>query len=177
MIPVPRPVVRPWIGARTQALTGEMARSLGLPSPQGVMVADIWAGGPAARAGIDQGDVIISVDGQAVNDPASLNYRVGTRRAGDSLALSVRHAGAAPRNVSVRVEAPPSSPAPDERTLTPFTPQFFKPKIYGITLVVLCVAVFGTLLIARSVIVAIVSDGLAPTLAGTAEPSQTRRFW
>jgi len=110
-------VVRPWIGARTQALTGEMARSLGLPSPQGVMVADVWAGGPAARAGIDQGDVIVSVDGQAVNDPAGLNYRVGTRRGGDSLTLSVRHAGAAPRNVVVRVEAPPSSPAPDERTI------------------------------------------------------------
>jgi S1-C subfamily serine protease len=110
-------VMRPWIGARTQALTGEMARSLGLPSPQGVMVADLWQGGPAARAGIEQGDVIVSVDGQAVNDPAGINYRIGTRRAGDSLTLSVRHAGAAPRNVVVRVDAPPSTPAPDERTI------------------------------------------------------------
>ncbi len=110
-------VMRPWIGARTQRLTGEMARSLGLPSPQGVMVADLWPAGPAARAGIEQGDVIVSVDGQAVNDEGGLNYRVGTRKPGDSLTLAVRHAGAAPREVSVRVEPPPGSPPPDTRTI------------------------------------------------------------
>ena len=110
-------VMRPWIGARTQRLTGEMARSLGLPSPQGVMVADLWPTGPAARAGIEQGDVIVSVDGQAVNDEGGLNYRVGTRKAGDSLTLAIRHAGAAPRDVSVRVEPPPGNPPPDTRTI------------------------------------------------------------
>ncbi|HEX7761360.1 MAG TPA: Do family serine endopeptidase [Caulobacteraceae bacterium] len=110
-------IVRPWIGARTQALTGEMARSLGLPSPQGVLVADLWPGGPAARAGIDQGDVIVSVDGQAVNDEGGLNYRIGTRRAGEALSFSVRHAGAPPRDVSVRLEAPPASPPADQRTI------------------------------------------------------------
>jgi len=110
-------VIRPWIGARAQALTGEMARSLGLPGPQGVMVADLWPGGPAARAGIEQGDVIVSVDGEPVNDEGNLNYRVATRHAGDSLTFQVRHGAAPPRSLQIRVEAPPNNPAADQRTI------------------------------------------------------------
>ncbi len=110
-------VIRPWVGARTQVITGEMARSLGLPGPQGVLVADLWPAGPAARAGIGQGDIILSVDGQPVNDEGGLNYRIGTRKAGDTLTFSVRHAGAPPRDINVRVEAPPASPPADQQTI------------------------------------------------------------
>jgi S1-C subfamily serine protease len=113
-----RMVVRPWLGAKTQALTAEMARSLGLASPQGVVVADVWPGGPAARAGLAQGDVITAVAGAAVNDEASLNYRVATRHAGEALSLTVRKGSAPERSLSVRVEAPPATPAADPRTLT-----------------------------------------------------------
>jgi len=111
-------VIRPWLGAKTQTLTGEMARSLGLAAPQGVIVTDIWPGGPAARAGIAQGDVIVSVDGEPVNDEAGLNYRVATRGPGETLSLVDRRNGAAPRTLSVRIEAPPAQPAADPRTLT-----------------------------------------------------------
>ncbi|MBA3812199.1 MAG: Do family serine endopeptidase [Caulobacteraceae bacterium] len=113
-----RAVVRPWLGAKTQALTGEMARSLGLASPQGVVVTEVWAGGPAARAGIAQGDVVVSVDGAPVNDEAGLNYRVATRRAGETLSLAVRRNGGAARTLSTRVEAPPAQPPADLRTLS-----------------------------------------------------------
>ncbi|HEX7947222.1 MAG TPA: trypsin-like peptidase domain-containing protein, partial [Phenylobacterium sp.] len=51
-----RAVVRPWFGARTQTVNAEMARSLGLPVPQGALVADLYPNGPAARAGLKQGD-------------------------------------------------------------------------------------------------------------------------
>jgi Do/DeqQ family serine protease len=110
-------VIRPWLGVRTQALTGEMARSLGLASPQGVVVTDVWPGGPAADAGLVQGDVIVSVDGQAVNDEGGLNYRVGTRKAGDAVALATRRNGGPERRLTVRVEAPPARPAADERVI------------------------------------------------------------
>jgi len=111
-------VIRPWLGAKTQALTGEMARSLGLAAPQGVVVTDVWPSGPAARAGIAQGDVIVSVDGEPVNDEGGLNYRIATRRPGETLAVVARRNGAAPRTLSVRVEAPPAQPAADPLTLT-----------------------------------------------------------
>lgn len=54
-----RAVVRPWFGARTQTVNAEMARSLGLPVPQGAIIADLWPNGPAARAGLRQGDVVL----------------------------------------------------------------------------------------------------------------------
>jgi Do/DeqQ family serine protease len=112
-----RQVNRPWLGAKTQALTGEMAASLGLAAPQGVIVTNVWPGGPAARAGIAQGDVIVTVDGQGVDDNAALNYLVATRSVGESLQLAVRRNGGPVRTVTVRAEAPPGQPAPDARTI------------------------------------------------------------
>jgi len=110
-------VLRPWLGAKTQALTDEMARSLGMASPQGVLVAQVWDGGPAARAGVAAGDVIVSVDGQAVNDEGALNYRIATRSPGDVLRLEVRTAKGAARTVIVRIEAPPAQPVADPRSI------------------------------------------------------------
>ncbi|WP_309091986.1 Do family serine endopeptidase [Phenylobacterium sp.] len=112
-----RAVVRPWLGARTQSVTSEIARSLGLPLPQGALVADVWPGGPAARAGLRQGDVVTAADGQPVVDAASLNYVFSTRRPGDTVRLTVRRDGAREQTLNVRAEAPPASPARDQRTI------------------------------------------------------------
>src|SRR5580704_4510415 len=71
-------IVRPWLGVKGQALTGDMAKSLGLAAPEGVLAADVWPDSPAARAGIARGDVIVSVNGHPVNDPAELNYGTAT---------------------------------------------------------------------------------------------------
>jgi len=111
-------VVRPWLGLKPQALTGEMARSLGLAAPQGVLVADLWPGGPAAQAGIARGEVIVSVDGKPVYDPTSLNYAAATLAPGATANLVVRKAGGADRTVAVRLAAPPDTPAKDQRTLS-----------------------------------------------------------
>ncbi|MHB8528648.1 MAG: Do family serine endopeptidase [Caulobacteraceae bacterium] len=111
-------VVRPWLGVKAQALTGEMARSLGLSAPQGVLVTDLWPGGPGARAGIAQGDVIVSVDGRPVNDETSLTYEVGAKRPDESVALVVRRNGGPGRTVQVRIAAPPAQPAADPRTIS-----------------------------------------------------------
>jgi Do/DeqQ family serine protease len=111
-------IVRPWLGVKAQPLTGEMARSLGLSTPEGVIAADVWPGGPAAQAGIATGDVIVSVDGHPVNDPTALNYATATLSPGATAALVVRKAGGAPRTVHVRLATPPNAPARDERTLS-----------------------------------------------------------
>jgi Do/DeqQ family serine protease len=103
-------VVRPWIGASAHGITGEAARSLGLAAPQGVVVADVWPGGPAAKAGIGKGDVILSAAGQAITDAAGLDYVVGTRSAGDTLKLQVRSPDGGEQTVSVRLAAPPDTP-------------------------------------------------------------------
>jgi len=111
-------VVRPWLGARTQSVTGEIARSMGLAIPQGALVADVWPGGAAARAGVKQGDVIVSVDGQAVVDAGGLSYAIGTHRPGDTVTLGVRRGAGAPITLRMKAEPAPETPARDQRTLS-----------------------------------------------------------
>ncbi|MDX9996690.1 MAG: Do family serine endopeptidase [Phenylobacterium sp.] len=113
-----RAVVRPWLGARTQPITAEIARALNLPTPQGALVADLWPNGPAARSGLQQGDVVISIDGDPVVDPAALNYAIGARRPGETVTLEVLDADGRRRQARLRADAPPATPARDERTLS-----------------------------------------------------------
>jgi serine protease Do len=100
---------RPWLGARGQAVTAAMAAALGLRRPQGVAITATYPGGPAAQAGIARGDVILSVDGTAIDDPAGLNYRLASHRVGETARLSVLRNG---RTISVvvRIAAPPRGP-------------------------------------------------------------------
>ena len=109
-------VVRPWLGVKGQEVTGEIASSLGLDRPEGVLVGDVYPGGAADRAGIRTQDIILAVDGQGVNDEAGLDYRMATHKPGDQVVLKVRH-GREAHDVSVRAEPAPSSPARDERTI------------------------------------------------------------
>ena len=110
-------VVRPWLGARTQTITGEIARSLGMTAPRGVLVADVWEGGTASRGGLREGDVIVAVAGQAVNDEGALTYQFGARRIGETVPVTVLRSGRE-QTLSIRAEAAPRSPAADERTIT-----------------------------------------------------------
>ena len=110
-------IVRPWLGVKAQPLTGEMAKSLGLAAPEGVIAADVWPGGPAAQAGVARGDVIVSVNGHPVNDPTALNYSVATLASGATATLVVRKAGGPPRTVAARLDTPPDTPAKDQRTI------------------------------------------------------------
>jgi len=107
-------LVRSWLGAHTQTVTGDIAKSLALPSPQGALVADIWPGGPADRAGLKQGDVITTVDGRPVIDASNVSYAIGAVRPGDTLKLGIRRAGSN-QVLTFRAEVPPSRPARDEQ--------------------------------------------------------------
>jgi len=110
-------VARPWLGARGQTVDAAVAVSLGLARPQGVLVSTVYPGSAADRAGIRQGDVILSLDGQPVNDQNGLNYLVATRRPGETMRLQVR-AGGQERTLDVVAQTPPANPPRDERTLT-----------------------------------------------------------
>jgi Do/DeqQ family serine protease len=110
-------VVRPWFGARMQSVTPEIARSLGLPLPQGALVADLWPNGPAARAGLRQGDVVVQADGKTVVDAAALSYVIANHRPGETIPLVVRRSDGHDQPAQLHAEAPPATPARDERTL------------------------------------------------------------
>lgn len=86
-------VVRPWLGVKGEPLTAEEATRLGLDRPRGLKVTDLFDSGPAARAGIRAGDVIVAVGGNEINDQGGLNFRVGTRAPGDTVAVTLLRDG------------------------------------------------------------------------------------
>lgn len=106
-------VERAWLGVKGDTVSSDMARSLGLDRPQGLMVTDVYAGGPAARAGIEQGDVITAIDGAEVNDQGGLNFRVGTRSPNDTVAVTVLRDGRA-RTLTARVSTLPGDADPGQ---------------------------------------------------------------
>ena len=106
-------VERAWLGVKGDTVSSDMARSLGLDRPQGLMVTDVYAGGPAARAGIEQGDVITAIDGAEVNDQGGLNFRVGTRSPNDTVAVTVLRDGRT-RTLNARVSTLPGDADPGQ---------------------------------------------------------------
>jgi Do/DeqQ family serine protease len=102
-------IVRPWLGVSSQPIDGDLARSLKLDRPVGVLVNKVTAGSPAARAGIQSGDVIFAVDGKEVSDEEALRFRVGTKMPGAIAILTLIRAGKA-QNVSVTLQAPAEVP-------------------------------------------------------------------
>ncbi|UDF04332.1 Do family serine endopeptidase [Asticcacaulis sp. AND118] len=109
-------LVRPWLGAKGDGMTTEIARSLGLAKPDGILVSDVYPGGPADKAGLKTGDVILGINGEAVNDPKALNYRVGLLNPNDTAALKVLRSG---KEVSLNARVTPPTGAPkDQRALS-----------------------------------------------------------
>ena len=113
-------VIRPWLGARTQTVTADVARSLGFPAPRGVVITDIWPGGPAQRAGLQVGDVILAVGGEDVNDEGAATYQFGSRRPGEQVPVRLLRENAE-RTVQVRAEPAPGGRG-DERTISGANP-------------------------------------------------------
>jgi Do/DeqQ family serine protease len=113
-------VQRPWLGAKLQALTGEIAENLGLKRPAGALVASVVANSPAARAGLRTGDVIVSIDNQAVEDPNAFDYRFATRPLGGQAQLGVIRAGKETK-LAVALQSAPDLPR-DEVTIQSRSP-------------------------------------------------------
>ena len=101
-------VKRPWLGARLQAVTPEIAESLGLRLPTGALVANVVSAGPAARAGLKPSDLIVAIDGQTVEDPNAFDYRFATRPLGGAAQIELLRAGK-PVKLSVPLEVAPDT--------------------------------------------------------------------
>src|SRR4030081_3214701 len=82
-------VKRPWLGARLQAVTPEIAESLGLKRPAGALIATVTSASPAGRGGLKTSDLIVAIDGQPVEDPNAFEYRFATKAIGGSVRLGV----------------------------------------------------------------------------------------
>jgi Do/DeqQ family serine protease len=102
-------VKRPWLGAKLQEVTPEIAESLGLKRPSGALVANVVADGPAAKAGIKTGDLIVTVDGTEIGDPNAFDYRFATKPIGGTAKIGLLRQGK-DVVVSVALQGLPDTP-------------------------------------------------------------------
>ncbi|MCW0231975.1 MAG: DegQ family serine endoprotease [Ferrovibrio sp.] len=100
-------VERGWLGVSMQPMTEGLAKAVGRKSADGVLVAEVMPDAPAARAGLKQGDVVTTVNGQAVRDPRDLATQVAGLKAGDTTKLGVWRDGRE-KTISVTIGSQPS---------------------------------------------------------------------
>ncbi len=105
-----------WVGASGQPVTSDIAASLGLSRPGGVLLKDVYPGGPLGKAGVKSGEVVQSVDGAAVDDMQSLNYRTATHRPGENVRMHIA-SGKSGRDVTVTLALPPENPPREAQTI------------------------------------------------------------
>jgi serine protease Do len=82
-----------WLGVTAQALTQDLAAALGLSDPVGALITNVSKGGPAEKAEIKRGDVIVELDGKKILDPAELPRMVAFGHIGKTVVLKVVRQG------------------------------------------------------------------------------------
>jgi serine protease Do len=103
-------LVRPWVGVEGQTVTADIANSLGLKRPRGVLINQIHPNGPAAKGGLEVGDVVLEINGRPADDPQALRFRFATLPVGGVARLTVRRGGRALTLNVALVPAPEDPP-------------------------------------------------------------------
>lgn len=93
-------VQRGRLGVSVQTLDQDLARSFGMETPRGALVNQVQDNMPAAKAGIEAGDIILKVDGQDVEDSAMLSRLIASKKPGQHVAVELQRAGK-PREIAV----------------------------------------------------------------------------
>ncbi len=108
--------VSPWAGMAGQHMSADIADSLGLTFPEGVVISDLHPLSPLADAGLKVGDVVTHVDGKEVNSPAEMKFRMSVSGVGGTSVLT-RLRGETRSEVEVSLIPAPETPAAEETTL------------------------------------------------------------
>lgn len=111
-------VNRPWLGATGQDVSAALAAQLQLSSPRGVLINEVVTGGPAERAGVQVGDVILKLDNKYVTDTRSFNERIiaTPHMLNRSVPLTVWRSGAE-KKLNIKFTALPQRNPKDRITL------------------------------------------------------------
>jgi Do/DeqQ family serine protease len=109
-------LVRPWLGVTGEALNAEIAESLGFDRPGGVVVKELFPGGPADKAGLKPGDVLLAINNRDVQDPQGMAFRLATLPIGDAAKMTIVRKGEQ-MDLPVQLMPAPREPEPDETWL------------------------------------------------------------
>ena len=109
--------VRAWFGATGKTINADLARSLSLPRPIGVLVERVTSGSPAARGGLQPGDIVRSVNGRDVQDLEELRYMIATLPVGGTARIGVQR-DTKELAIQISLQAPPNTPARQETPLS-----------------------------------------------------------
>lgn len=100
--------VRPFIGATFDTVTSDIAEALGLSKARGALISAVVPNGPAEQAGLRAGDLVFAFNGQAIEHPDALGYRLATAGIGATVELGV-HSKGSNRGVRIKLERPPEN--------------------------------------------------------------------
>ena len=114
-------ITRPWLGATGQLVTRDIAESMGLAGPDGVVVTRVEPDSPAERAGLQAGDLILAVNDRQVESPDGLKFRIATLEIGSQSSLTVHRDGQV-FDLAFDVIAPPEVPPRELTRLSGRTP-------------------------------------------------------
>jgi serine protease Do len=114
-------VVRSRIGVQIGEVSKEVAESIGLPKPAGALVRSVEADAPAAKAGVEAGDVITKFDGKAIEKSTDLPRIVGGTKPGTKSTITVFRRGTS-RDLSVTLVEIPAETAPVKKASAPAEP-------------------------------------------------------
>ncbi|MES0101554.1 DegQ family serine endoprotease [Mesorhizobium sp. M0019] len=107
---------RPYAGAEFEAVTPQIAESLGIDKPTGALVSSVEEAGPAAKAGLKPGDVVLSLNGKPVESVGALDYRMATLSIGTNASFGVLSKGQQ-ATMDIALERPPEGAKAAELTL------------------------------------------------------------
>ena len=109
-------IIRPWAGITVQRLTSDMAKSLNILIPQGVLISALHEGSPALAAGLVTGDVITSLNGQIISNPEEFIYRIQSVPVGQNMLVTILRNGQI-QQVTFQPIIPPAIPAPNQQII------------------------------------------------------------
>lgn len=109
-------IVRPWLGVSMQRVTPDLAAGFGLARPAGLVVKEVHANGPGARAGLKRNDVIVAIRELPIDDEAALRFRLSTLNVDTVVPVKVIRGGKE-MVVDLKLAAPPEDPPRDKTVL------------------------------------------------------------
>ena len=86
-------LIRPWLGARLQTVTSDIASTFNMDRPRGALVSEIYPSAAADEGGLRQGDVVLAVDGHEISNDAGARFRLAIRAAGEDARFTVLRSG------------------------------------------------------------------------------------